>query len=177
MAPVRLWAPFIVQQTGEIPRDTYPQTILSAYGWWHLTVLLLAPLGLLMLSRVRLSVVPVEVVEGETPAAGKPKPLVPTARLVRRSPIVTLPQEIALVHDDTLIGSDRECDVILPHSSIARRHVRVQRRKQGYVLLDLRSTYGTSVNGRPIAENLLKKGWIVRLGEVEFVFHETSGRA
>ena len=46
----------------------------------------------------------------------------------------------------------------------------MQLRKQGYVLCDLKSQSGTYVNDRRIVENLLKEGWIVRLGEVEFVF-------
>jgi pSer/pThr/pTyr-binding forkhead associated (FHA) protein len=39
------------------------------------------------------------------------------------------------------------------------------------VLFDLKSRNGTYVNGRPIVENLLKEGMVVRIGEVEFIFH------
>jgi len=94
----------------------------------------------------------------------------PYARLACQSPSETVPREIAFVHDDTLIGSGVECDVIIRHPSIARQHARVQLRKQGYVLCDLKSQSSTYVNDRRIVENLLKAGWIVRLGEVEFIF-------
>ena len=49
--------------------------------------------------------------------------------------------------------------------------------KPGYVLFDLKSKNGTSVNGRPIVENLLKDGMTVRIGEVEFVFYGANRQA
>ncbi len=142
-------------------------------------MLLLAVSGLLVLSRVRPSAPPAEVLGGVAsagPPASTPHTVpseqpAPYARLACQSPIETVPREIAFVHDDTLIGSGVECDVIIRHPSIARQHARVQLRKQGHVLCDLKSQTGTYVNDRRIVENLLKEGWIVRLGEVEFVFY------
>ncbi|MBM4259560.1 MAG: FHA domain-containing protein [Deltaproteobacteria bacterium] len=101
---------------------------------------------------------------------------VPYARFVCQRPICGLPHEIALVHDDIILGSRADCDVILQHPSIIIRHARVQWRKQGYILTDLQSATGTYVNGRRITENLLKDGWTVRFGEVEFVFREANAR-
>lgn len=158
----------------------------GSLGWWNLVVPLLASVGLLLLSRVRLSVAPAEVVGGLSPVAGRtPSTLAPVllgkpapyAHLVRRSSIDGVPQEIAFARDDILIGRGKECDVIISHASISRQHARVKKHKQGYVLFDLKSKKGTYVNGRPIVENLLKEGWVVRLGEVEFVFYGTSLRA
>jgi hypothetical protein len=135
--------------------------------------------GLLVLSHVRLSTVPAISEGTTTPVAQAAQRSLLYARLVCQSPSGTLPEEIAFVHDDILIGSGTECDVILRHPSIARRHARVQWRKQGYVLSDLQSPTGTYVNGRRINENLLKEGWVVRLGEAEFVFYDArpQGRA
>ncbi len=42
-----------------------------SYGWWNVVVLLLATIGLLVLSRVRLSVIPVEATSGE-PSLAEP---------------------------------------------------------------------------------------------------------
>ncbi|MGH7965740.1 MAG: FHA domain-containing protein [Candidatus Binatia bacterium] len=138
------------------------------YGWWNLGVLLFATVGLLVLSRVRLSIVPVEMTGVALPTPMGAVQSVPYARLVRRGTVL---QEIPFVHDDTLIGSGPECDVILRHPSIARQHARVQWRKQGYILCAEQGKQRTFVNGRPVTENLLKDGWTVRLGEVEFVFY------
>jgi len=69
-----------------------------------------------------------------------------------------VPREVALGHDDIVIGSGTECDIMLYHRSIAARHARLQWRKQGYMLTDLQSVTGMYVNGRRITENLLRKG-------------------
>ena len=78
------------------------------------------------------------------------------------------PGEIILTHDDMLIGRGQDCDIIIPHVSVSRAHARVKWSRQGYILFDLQSKTGTYVNGRRIEENLIKKGWIVGIGEVEF---------
>jgi len=123
---------------------------------------------------VHISVVPAEATSLTPPRVLTWEQPVPYARLVCQRPGNGLPHEIALVHDDVVLGSGTECDVILRHPSIAPRHARLQWRKQGYVLCDLQSPTGTYVNGRRITENLLKEGWRVRLGEVEFVFYEAT---
>lgn len=151
-----------------------------SYGWWNVTVPLLACAGLLLLARVRLSELPAEVLSRLAPAAKSVQPTptsavperpAPYARLVRQSPIDEVPREIAFSRDELLIGRGEECDVIIPHASISREHARVKKFKPGYVLFDLKSRNGTYVNGRPIVENLLKEGMVVRIGEVEFAFY------
>jgi pSer/pThr/pTyr-binding forkhead associated (FHA) protein len=121
--------------------------------------------------------VPAEVTSFTPPRVLTSEQPVPYACFVCQRPGNELPREIALVHDDVLIGSGTECDIVLRHPSIAARHARVQWRKQGYILTDLQSATGTYVNGRRITENLLKDGWVVRLGEVEFVFREANNQA
>jgi CHAT domain-containing protein/Tfp pilus assembly protein PilF len=236
-APVRLWAPFIVQQTAENSRgetlitanaeDSIPtfgeetergkggmqqlpteesltdqaqdlqQTPKpepvslevekpdggSGYQRWNLIVPLLAFIGLFILSRARFGGVTTDR-EKPLPTPQEQKPTVsvqaatlqsaPYARFVCQQPNAGLPREIALVHDDVVIGSGTDCDVILRHPSVARQHTRLQWRKQGYILTDLQSAAGTYVNGRRITENLLKDGWTVRFGEIEFVFYEAT---
>jgi probable HAF family extracellular repeat protein len=152
-------------------------------GWlWapFLAVLLLAALGFLVLSRVRLGMTPAKAASGE-PSVTEPAPRARvaerteppgrSARLVRQSPIDAIPQEIVFDREELLIGSGTECDLILCHPSIAPQHARATWHPQGYVLRAVHGvTQSTLVNGRPIGENLLKEGWVVRLGEVEFIF-------
>lgn len=145
------------------PSDASPTESPASYGWWNAIVPLLACVSLLVLARVRLN---------ELPAADKPAPY---ARLVRHSPIDEAPREIALSQDKILIGQGEQCDVSIPHASIAYEHVCIKRRQQGYVLFDLQSQTGTYVNGRPIVENLLRDGMRVRIGEVEFIFYGATG--
>jgi Mg-chelatase subunit ChlD len=158
------------------------------YHWWNFLVPLLAGIGLLALARVRLSALPAEVMArfggvasssqplspstpSITPAVDKPAPY---PRLLRQSPFDEVPREISFSRDEILIGRGEECDVIIPHSSISREHVRIKKLKPGYVIFDLKSKNGTTVNGRPIVENLLKDGMNVKIGDVEFVFRAAS---
>jgi hypothetical protein len=141
------------------------------YRWWNLVVPLSAMAGLLVLARVHLDAAPVAPEITVFPVVKTSQPRVAYARLVCRCVGDHLPQEVAFLQDDILIGSGTECDVILHDPSIARQHARIQRRRQGYVLCDLESPAGTYVNGRRISEDLLKDGWIVGIGDVEFIFY------
>jgi len=170
---------------GEVP--TKVRSVVD-YSWWNFLVPLLAGVGLLALARVRLSALPAEVMarfggstsipaatssSAPSPAAVVEKPA-PYARLMRQSPFDEVPREIAFSRDEFVIGRGEECDVIVPHSSISREHVRIKKLKPGYVIFDLKSKNGTTVNGRPIVENLLKDGMAVKIGDIEFIFRAAN---
>ena len=148
----------------------------------------LAAGGLILLARVRLNEIPAEVLSLVKTATGSPasasqnavsEPVVPKtsapyARLVRQSPFEEAPREIALSRDEMTIGRGEECEAIILHSSISREHARIRKVKQGYVLLDLQSRNGIYINGRKVAENLLRDGMQVRIGDVEFIFYAAN---
>ena len=181
----RVAIPATPARPGEMP--TKVRSVV-AYRWWNLLVPLLAGVGLLALARVRLSTLPTEMMarlSGITavsqpantnspsapPVSEKP---VPYPRLMRQSPFDEVPREIAFTRDEILLGRGEECDVIIPHSSISREHVRIKKLKPGYVIFDLKSKNGTAVNGRPIVENLLKDGMAVKIGDIEFIFRAAN---
>lgn len=58
------------------------------------------------------------------------------------------------------IGRARENDLVLPDQGVSRRHVRIERSPEGWVLADLGSTNGTIVN-----ENQLQRGHLLRPGD------------
>jgi len=181
----RVVTPVTRARPGESP--TKVRSVVD-YRWWNFLVPLLAGVGLLALARVRLSALPAEVMArfSGTPSTSPStsadvpnaavvveKPI-PYARLMRQSPFDEVPREIAFARDEILIGRGEECDVIIPHSSISREHARIKKLKPGYVIFDLKSRNGTTVNGRPIVENLLKDGMAVKIGDVEFVFRAAN---
>ncbi|MBV8431621.1 MAG: FHA domain-containing protein [Solirubrobacterales bacterium] len=65
---------------------------------------------------------------------------------------------------ELLIGRHHGCDVVLGDPSVSRRHARVVFRDGGWVLQDLASTNGTTVNGSPVGRCQLRPGDHLRLG-------------
>jgi ABC transport system ATP-binding/permease protein len=74
-----------------------------------------------------------------------------------------------------VVGRDLDCDVPLASRSVSRRHALVEKTPNGWVVRDLGSANGTSVDGARVREAPLATGTAVRFGEVEAVF-ETESR-
>jgi Nif-specific regulatory protein len=68
------------------------------------------------------------------------------------------------------VGRDSTNLVRLADSLLSRRHCRVTRAREGFLLTDLDSLNGTFVNGRPVREHLLADGDRIDVGESRMVF-------
>jgi pSer/pThr/pTyr-binding forkhead associated (FHA) protein len=79
-------------------------------------------------------------------------------------------EEIVLADDETILGRIQGATVELNDVSVSRRHARVLRRDDEYVLEDLGSSHGTYVDGVPIVSCLLRDGDIVQVGRSVFGF-------
>lgn len=79
----------------------------------------------------------------------------------------------------TLIGRGKDVSLPIVDVSVSRVHARLSIASSGeYLLQDLRSSNGTYVNGQRIEQTVLHGGDRVKLGDLEFVFHEpTDGAA
>ena len=74
-------------------------------------------------------------------------------------------QGFALKKPVMAIGRGAENDLVLSDQGVSRRHARIERGSQGWVLSDLGSTNGTYVNGRSIdGAYLLRAGDRVAIG-------------
>lgn len=69
-----------------------------------------------------------------------------------------------------VVGRDPDCDISLTSRSVSRRHALVEKTPNGWVLRDLGSANGTSVDGARVKEAPLVTGASVRFGEVDAVF-------
>ncbi|MEA3374897.1 MAG: FHA domain-containing protein [Chloroflexota bacterium] len=71
------------------------------------------------------------------------------------------------LHGDSLVlGRDPRNDIVISHPQVSRRHARITREGDTWVIEDLDSTNGTFVNGRPvIAPRALTRGDTVELSE------------
>jgi pSer/pThr/pTyr-binding forkhead associated (FHA) protein len=65
---------------------------------------------------------------------------------------------------ETLLGRDEECLVVLDDSSVSGRHAKIAFQGRMPEIVDLSSSGGTVVNGRPIERALLRDGDQIQIG-------------
>jgi hypothetical protein len=82
---------------------------------------------------------------------------------------------IAVIRDgESLeIGRDLSCDLVLEDSSVSRRHARVGWNGGGWMLVDVSSRNGTTVNGEPLGTEL-RDGDSIGLGRLRGRFERLS---
>ena len=92
------------------------------------------------------------------------------ARRIARGAADDGPEPMLLALDWTgarselLIGRSSSCDVVLSDLSVSRHHVRLFYRDGKWVLHDLKSTNGTSVNGARVGRSEIRPGDRLVLG-------------
>ena len=99
-----------------------------------------------------------------------------------REPIRT---ERAFIHADgrrlllsprgAVIGRSRSCDIVLEDAGVSRRHAKVSPSEQGWMIEDLHSTNGVSVNGQRLGggPTILHDGDRIELGNTQIGFEVT----
>jgi len=73
-------------------------------------------------------------------------------------------REVEIAKPEFTIGRQSDNDLVLFESRISRRHVRISKTPQGYLLEDVGSRHGTYVNGTLVTSCLLKSGDQISLG-------------
>jgi predicted component of type VI protein secretion system len=97
--------------------------------------------------------------------------MVTSYRLVMRGG-PTVGKSFSLDKNEMFIGRDLSNDIVINDGEVSRRHTRLFLQGSNYVVEDLGSTNGTSVNGqRLMGPYILRPGEVVTLGEhVNMVF-------
>jgi DNA-binding CsgD family transcriptional regulator len=67
-----------------------------------------------------------------------------------------------------ILGRSSQCDLVVDHPSISRKHAEIRVRDNRLLVKDLQSSNGTYVDGQPIQATELSKGQVVRFGKVSF---------
>ena len=71
---------------------------------------------------------------------------------------------------EATLGSEEGCTVVISHPKVSRRHAVLKREGGEFVIRD-QSAHGTSVNGTPTREAVLRSGDLIRLGDaVDVIF-------
>jgi ABC transport system ATP-binding/permease protein len=86
------------------------------------------------------------------------------------------PKEFELIKSEITIGRDESVDLPITSPAISRRHAKLTREGDGYVLEDLGSSNGTFVNDQRLSgRHPLKSGDQVRLGQAITLAYEAPG--
>jgi Protein of unknown function (DUF3662)/FHA domain len=80
---------------------------------------------------------------------------------------------VALDAEEATIGRLPDCAVALSDPQVSRHHAQLRRSPEGYRVVDLGSTNGTTVNGAPIADHLLRDGDAIGVGNTVIRFEES----
>jgi FHA domain/Domain of unknown function (DUF1707) len=73
--------------------------------------------------------------------------------------------------DQFSIGRDASCDLAIADMTVSRRHARLERTKDGWLITDLESTNGTRVNGWRVRGKVpVRAGDVVSFGNLQTVF-------
>ena len=73
---------------------------------------------------------------------------------------------VTLGDQPTSLGRLSDCAIQIDDPQASRRHAEVRPVPDGYLIADLGSLNGTSVNGRPATEQLLADGDVITIGAV-----------
>src|ERR1041384_7700218 len=75
-----------------------------------------------------------------------------------------------LQRSEVVLGRGADADIQVDRDSVSRRHARVYREGDGWMVEDLGSTNGSYVNDLPIHTGLLKDGDFLKIGAAIFKF-------
>ena len=99
----------------------------------------------------------------ETVVTPPPPPPAPPAPVMQW--VLVWPGGVVPFHDAALvIGRSKDCDVPLADGNVSRRHAEIGRSADGFLLRDLDSTNGTTVNGRRVKSATVGEGDEITLG-------------
>ena len=83
--------------------------------------------------------------------------------------------DFVLSADVMVVGRDDAADIRVDEPLVSRAHARVERRGEGFFLLDLGSTNLTRVNGEQVLERELKHGDQLQFGRARCLFLVEGG--
>ncbi|HEU0252010.1 MAG TPA: FHA domain-containing protein, partial [Pyrinomonadaceae bacterium] len=89
---------------------------------------------------------------------------------------------IFAINEETLvIGRETAANLCIADASVSRRHSKIEKKAEGFVITDLESLNGTFINDVPVKTRLLEHGDRVRIGDSQFLFlthdHEATSKS
>jgi len=81
----------------------------------------------------------------------------------------------AIDDEPLVIGRETAAHLCIADASVSRRHSKIEKQDDGFVITDLESLNGTFVNDVPVRTRLLEHGDRVRIGDSQFLFLTHEG--
>lgn len=112
--------------------------------------------------------------DGTRKMPSRPRPVTVDEQLPPTRPFLILEgqRHVPLVNATLSLGRSLGNDIIVDDARVSRRHAQLRRRYGRYVIYDLGSTGGTTVNGYPVQECVLEAGDVISLAGVEIIYGE-----
>lgn len=82
---------------------------------------------------------------------------------------------VDVVADPTMVGRDPTCEIVISDGSVSRRHARLERRPEGWTVVDQGSANGTFVDSQRIIESAVADGQELRFGAIAYRVEITGG--
>jgi len=83
----------------------------------------------------------------------------------------------AVDEEAMVIGRETAAHLCIADASVSRRHSRIEKKDDAFVITDLDSLNGTFVNDVPVKSRVLDHGDRVRIGDSQFLFLTHEGDA
>src|SRR5215813_6822148 len=81
----------------------------------------------------------------------------------------------AIGEEPLVIGRETAATVCVADASVSRRHSKIEKKDDQFVITDLESLNGTFVNDVPVRTRVLEHGDRVRIGDAQFLFLTHEG--
>ena len=110
------------------------------------------------------------------PARPESGPSTPAGPYIESTATPGGPRRFNLKPDGVTIGQATENDLVITRDfpgweTVSRHHARIYQQGERWIVEDLNSTNGVYINGSRTGRNLLRDGWRLGIGGVEYVFH------
>lgn len=77
-------------------------------------------------------------------------------------------EAIVVDADEALVGREANCNVVVSHPSVSRRHALIKRKQDVFFVVDQGSANGTFLDSKRIVDAVLKDGAVLRFGSASF---------
>ena len=77
-------------------------------------------------------------------------------------------EAIVVDADEALVGREANCNVVVAHPSVSRRHALIKRKQDVFFVVDQGSANGTFVDSKRIVDATLKDSCVLRFGSASF---------